>query len=271
MKVVILAGGVGSRLSEETDVRPKPMVEIGHRPILWHIMKHYAQYGFNEFVLCLGYKSDYVKRYFNDALALSANMTIDFASGHDRGPRCGPRRLEGHARRHRPAHRDRRAPATCPAVPRRRAVHADLRRRRCRRRPRGTRQFHESHGRLATVTAVHPTARFGQLQIDGELVSRFDEKPQMSEGWINGGYFVLEPGIFDHIPGDVDWAKEPLESIASSGSWRRSSTRASGSAWTPSGTRSTSTPCGTRVPHRGRSGPEPGRPTRTRRTCTKRS
>ena len=78
-------------------------------------------------------------------------------------------------------------------------------------------KFHESHGRLATVTAVHPTARFGQLQIDGELVSRFDEKPQMSEGWINGGYFVLEPGIFDHIPGDVDWAKEPLESIASAG------------------------------------------------------
>ena len=81
MKVVILAGGVGSRLSEETDVRPKPMVEVGHRPILWHIMKHYAQHGFNEFVLCLGYKSDYVKRYFNDALALSSNMTIDFSTG----------------------------------------------------------------------------------------------------------------------------------------------------------------------------------------------
>ncbi|MGD9703651.1 MAG: glucose-1-phosphate cytidylyltransferase [Acidimicrobiia bacterium] len=217
MKVVILAGGVGSRLSEETDVRPKPMVEIGHRPILWHIMKHYAHYGYDDFVLCLGYKSDYIKRYFHDALALASNMTIDFGRGtvesHDTVRDDWKVTLVDTGQHTETGGRIQRIREFVGDEPFMLTygdgvADVDLE---------ALVKFHESHGKLATVTAVHPTARFGQLQLDGELVSRFDEKPQMSEGWINGGYFVLEPGIFDHIPGDVDWAKEPLESIATAG------------------------------------------------------
>ena len=217
MKVVILAGGVGSRLSEETDVRPKPMVEIGNRPILWHIMKHYAQFGFKDFVLCLGYKGDYIKRYFNEALALSADMTIDFESGTvqshdsarddwrvtlvDTGPHT---ETAGRLTRVRQYLGDERFLMTYGDG----VADIDLN---------DLMKFHESHGKLATVTAVHPTARFGALGIEGDLVTHFAEKPQMAEGWINGGYFILEPAIFDHIPGDVDWAKEPMESLAHAG------------------------------------------------------
>ncbi len=217
MKVVILAGGVGSRLSEETDVRPKPMVEIGHRPILWHIMKHYSHFGFNEFVLALGYKGDYIKRYFTEALADANDLTVDFTTGL----------VERH-----PAHVD---PWRVTMVDT--GQHSETGGRLLKVRDhlgdepfmltygdgvanvdlRALADFHASHGRLATVTAVHPNARFGQLALDGDRVTRFDEKPQMSEGWINGGYFVLDPGIFDYIPGDCDWAKEPLEAIARDG------------------------------------------------------
>lgn len=216
MKVVILAGGVGSRLSEETEVRPKPMVEIGGRPILWHIMKHFSHYGFNDFVICLGYRGEYIKRYFSDSLSLSSDLTIDFAN----------RSIESH---HGPedawkvtlvdtgsstetAGRLRRVRAHLTDEPFMMTygdgvADVDLGE---------LRRFHERHGRLATVTAVHPVARFGQMTLDGDLVTTFAEKPQMSEGWINGGYFVLEPGVFDHIPGDVDWAKAPMESLAAS-------------------------------------------------------
>lgn len=218
MKVVILAGGVGSRLSEETDVRPKPMVEIGHRPILWHIMKHYAHYGFTDFVLCLGYKGEYIKRYFSEALADASDLTVDFAAGT----------IEHHRRTAEPWRvtlvdtgqhsetggrllkvRDHLSPDEPFMLTYGDGVaDVDLG---------ALAKFHESHGKHATVTAVHPSARFGQLALDGDLVVRFDEKPQMSEGWINGGYFVLDPAIFDYIPGDVDWAKEPLESLAAAG------------------------------------------------------
>jgi glucose-1-phosphate cytidylyltransferase len=216
-KVVLLAGGVGSRLSEETETKPKPMVEIGQRPILWHIMKHYSVYGFNDFVVCLGYKGEHIKRYFSESLALSSDMTIDFRSGV----------VETHE-----AHRDDWRVTLVDT-----GQHTET----------GGRllqvrdfigdepflltygdgvadvdlpnliKFHESHGRLATVTAVHPAARFGRLEMNGDLVTRFDEKPRMMEGWINGGFFVLEPGIFDYIPGDVDWAKAPLEALADAG------------------------------------------------------
>lgn len=215
MKVVILAGGVGSRLSEETDVRPKPMVEVGLRPILWHIMKHYAHHGFTDFVLCLGYKGDYIKRYFSEALNDASDLTVDFASGtiqhHRRTTEPWRVTLVDTGQHSETAGRllkvrDHLTPGEPFMLTYGDGV-ADL--------DLGELvKFHEANGKHATVTAVHPTARFGQLALDGDKVVRFDEKPQMSEGWINGGYFVLEPEIFDYIPGDVDWAKEPLESLA---------------------------------------------------------
>ena len=217
MKVVILAGGVGTRLSEETDIRPKPMIEIGHRPILWHIMKHYSHFGFDEFVLCLGYKGEYIKRYFTEALAGSRDITIDFATGtvHEHKTSAEPWRITmvdtghltqtaGRLLKVREYLGDEPFMLTYGDG----VADVDLE---------ALVKFHRAEGRLATVTAVHPTARFGQLALEGGAVARFDEKPQMSEGWINGGYFVLEPGIFDFIPGDVDWAKEPLEGLAEAG------------------------------------------------------
>jgi glucose-1-phosphate cytidylyltransferase len=217
VKVVILAGGMGSRLSEETQVRPKPMVEIGHRPILWHIMQHYAHFGFRDFVICLGYRGEYIKKYFSETLALAADLTIDFSTNTvelletarddwrvtlvDTGQTTQTAgRLE----------RVRRYLGDEPFL----MTYGD-----------GVSDvdlgalvdFHRREGRLATITAVHPPARFGKLAIEDGTVTRFEEKPQMSEGWINGGFFVLEPGIFDYIHGDVDWAREPLEDLAAAG------------------------------------------------------
>ncbi len=217
MKVVILAGGVGSRISEETDVRPKPMVEIGHRPILWHIMKHYSHFGFNEFVLCLGYKGEYIKRYFSEALSSSSDITVDFEKGVIEQHRSSaePWRITmvdtgldtqtgGRLLKVREYLDDEPFMLTYGDG----VADVDLAH---------LVQYHRSHGRLATVTAVHPTARFGQLELEGDLVARFDEKPQMSAGWVNGGYFVLQPEALDYIPGNVDWAKEPLDGLASDG------------------------------------------------------
>ena len=217
MKVVILAGGVGTRLSEETEVRPKPMVEVGHRPILWHIMKHYSHFGFNDFVLCLGYKGEYIKRYFTEALAGSRDITIDLASGtvQEHRSHAEPWRITmvdtghhsetaGRLLKVRDYLDDEPFMLTYGDGVADVNLHDLV-------------KFHGAEGRLATVTAVHPTARFGQLALDGAAVVRFDEKPQMREGWINGGYFVLEQDIFDYIPGNVDWAKEPLEGLAQAG------------------------------------------------------
>ncbi|NNE11563.1 MAG: glucose-1-phosphate cytidylyltransferase [Ilumatobacter sp.] len=217
MKVVILAGGTGTRLSEETTVRPKPMVEIGTRPILWHIMSHYRHYGHDDFVICLGYKGEHIKRYFADELAVGPDITIDFASGRID-------RLSVERRDWRVTLVDTGADTQTGARLARVRDHLDDER------------FlmtygdgvsdvdlhelvevHEQAGRLATVTAVHPPARFGKLTIDAGAVRRFEEKPQMAVGWVNGGYFVLEPGVFDHIDGDVDFAREPLESLAAAG------------------------------------------------------
>ena len=217
MKVVILAGGIGTRLSEETDVRPKPMVEIGHRPILWHIMQHYAHFGFRDFVVCLGYKGEYIKKYFSETLALSPDLIIDFASNKvealeterddwrvtlvDTGQTT---QTGGRLQRVRRFLDDEPFLMTYGDG----VSDVDLER---------LVEFHRREGKLATVTAVHPPARFGKLNIDGNAVIRFDEKPQMSEGWINGGFFVLEQGIFDFIPGDVDWARQPMEDLAEVG------------------------------------------------------
>jgi glucose-1-phosphate cytidylyltransferase len=217
VKVVILAGGAGTRLSEETETRPKPMVEIGHRPILWHIMRYYAHFGLRDFVICLGYRGEYIKRYFADTLAMADDLRIDFAAHTiehletaredwsvtliDTGQTT---QTAGRLARVRHLLGDETFLMTYGDG----VSDVDLDR---------LLAFHREQGRLATVTAVHPPARFGKLVIADSLVTDFQEKPQMSEGWINGGFFVLEPGVFDHIPGDVDWAHEPLESLADHG------------------------------------------------------
>jgi len=202
MKVVILAGGLGTRLAEETDVIPKPMVEIGGKPILWHIMKHYAHYGFKEFFIALGYKSDIIKRYFLDYYTLNCIMTIDFSNGNvdmqnkecedwllhlqDTGMQTNTggrvKRLESRLKEE--TFMVTYGDGVCNVN-----LQALLR-------------FHNSHGRIATVTAVRPPARFGGLIFDGDLVSDFTEKPQIGEGWINGGFLVFEPGVFDYLEGD---------------------------------------------------------------------
>jgi glucose-1-phosphate cytidylyltransferase len=168
-------------------------------------------------VLCLGYKGDYIKRYFSEQLALASDMTIDFNSGtvetHD-VPREEWRVTLVDTGQHTETAgrllriRDHVSDGPFLMTYGDGVADVDLDE---------LLRFHKSHGKLATVTAVHPIARFGQLMLDGDLVARFDEKPQMAEGWINGGYFVLEPEIFDYIPGDVDWAKEPLEALAAAG------------------------------------------------------
>jgi glucose-1-phosphate cytidylyltransferase len=210
MKVVILAGGLGTRLAEETEVKPKPMVEIGGRPIIWHIMKHYFSYGFNEFFIALGYKGEAIKRYFLDYYSISNNMSIDTATGKvdthrresenwlvhliDTGATTN---TGGRVKRLEPWLRDETFMLTYGDGVSSVDLSALL-------------AFHRSCGRVATVSAVRPPARFGGLEFDGDLVSSFTEKPQTGEGWINGGFLVLEPGIFDYLHDD----QSSLESTA---------------------------------------------------------
>lgn len=218
MKVVILAGGMGTRLAEESETRPKPMVEIGGRPILWHIMKHYAAYGHREFFLALGYKGEMVKRYMLDYAGLDGCLTLSLATGQvirhtphhedwlvhlmDTGLETQTggrlRRLESHLRD---------GPFLLTYGDGVANVNLDR-----------LLEFHRGHGRLATVTAVRPPARFGGLEFEGDRVVRFTEKPQVGEGWINGGFFVLEPAVLDRIEGDaVHFENEPLEQLAQEG------------------------------------------------------
>jgi glucose-1-phosphate cytidylyltransferase len=219
MKVVILAGGLGTRLAEETEVIPKPMVRIGPQPILWHILKHYAHYGFKDFTIALGYKSEVIKRYFLDAIELSGDMTLSFREGRiERYNRVGDdwtvrlvdtgldtmtggrfKRLEGVLR----------DGGTFMMTYGDGVADVDLNR---------LVAFHRAHGKLATLTAVRPPARFGGVELEGNQVVRFTEKPQIGEGWINGGYFVLEPRVFDYIAGDaIHWEREPLERLVAEG------------------------------------------------------
>ena len=189
MKVVILAGGLGTRLSEETEVRPKPMVEVGGRPILWHIMKHYAGQGFDEFCVALGYKGDVIKRFFVELATLRGSMTVDLSDGRS-AVRRGPRGLDActssrPGRTRRPAGASGGCATGSPTA------------RSCSRtatawgrRPQRLLEFHRAHGRLATVTAVRPPSRFGGLDVREDGVVHFTEKPQMGEGWINGGFMV---------------------------------------------------------------------------------
>lgn len=218
MKVVILAGGFGTRLAEETEVRPKPMVEVGGRPLLWHIMKLYAHYGFTEFAVALGYKGEVIKRYFLDYATLNSNFTVELASGDvlrrkvcrddwtvhliDTGLHTITggrikrlRSLVGHE--------------TFMMTYGDGVGNVDVER---------LVRFHKTHGKMATVTAVRPPARYGGLLFQGDRVVEFTEKPQAGEGWINGGFFVLEPGVMEYIAGDeTHWEREPLERLAAEG------------------------------------------------------
>ena len=218
MKVVILAGGLGTRLSEETGLRPKPMVEIGGHPILWHILKHYAHYGFKEFYIALGYRGDMIKRYFLDYYALNNDLTVNLANG-ETGIR--ERQTEdwlvhlidtglltntgGRTRRLRGQLGDDTFMLTYGDGVSNIDLGALL-------------DFHRAHGKVATVTAVRPPARFGGLEFEGERVVRFTEKPQIGEGWINGGFAVFEPGIFDYLEDDrTSLEAEMLEKLAADG------------------------------------------------------
>jgi glucose-1-phosphate cytidylyltransferase len=202
VKVVILAGGLGTRLTEETEVKPKPLVEIGGRPILWHIMKHYAHYGFKEFFIALGYKGEVIKRYFLDYYNLNGSMTINLYSGKivTDNKKCEDwvvhlmdtgldTNTGGRVKRLEQWLKD----GTFMVTYGDGVSDIDLD---------DLLRFHQSHGRIATVTAVRPPARFGGLIFDGNLVAKFTEKPQIGEGWINGGFLVFEPNVFNYLEGD---------------------------------------------------------------------
>lgn len=215
MKTCILAGGLGTRLAEETVTKPKPMVEIGGRPILWHIMKIYAQFGVTDFLIALGYKGEYIKNYFIDYGLMNSSLRIDLVakSIQPLTHNCDPWIV---------SLIDTGAATETGGRVKRLATHcanesffltygdalADID-------VSELLRFHRRHGKLATVTAVRPPSRFGGLTFDGEMVSEFIEKPQIGEGWINGGFFVLEPGVIDYIAGDhIVFEHEPLEALA---------------------------------------------------------
>jgi len=217
MKVVILAGGLGTRLSEETSVRPKPMVEIGERPVLWHLMKIYAAHGLTDFVICLGYKGYMVKEYFANYFLHTSDVTFDLKNNGIT------------------VHQHSAEPWRVTLVDTGTATQTGGRIKRIRSYIDGTfcltygdgladvdiaatLEFHRQHKKLATMTAVQPPARFGALTLEGERVSAFLEKPAAAGGWINGGFFVLEPGVFDYILDDATyWEHEPLQRLASTG------------------------------------------------------
>ena len=202
MRTVILAGGLGTRLAEETEARPKPMVEIGGRPMLWHIMQHYATHWFTEFVLALGYKGDVVKRFFVEYAGLLGSLSVNLARGevtrHETGGEDWTVHLIDTGLTTNTGGRVRRVADWVRGGPFMLTYGdgvSDVN-------LQNLVRFHRSHGKLATITAVRPPARFGGLEFDGPLVREFTEKPQTGEGWINGGFFVFEPAVLDYIGGD---------------------------------------------------------------------
>jgi glucose-1-phosphate cytidylyltransferase len=219
MKAVILAGGLGSRLSEETVLRPKPMVEIGGKPILWHIMNTYSAHGINEFVLALGYKQEIVKEYFLNFYAFTNDISLDLATGettfhNGTQPNWKVHLVDtglltqtgGRVKRIKPwIAQDETFMLTYGDGVTDLDLSALLR-------------FHKSHGRLATVTTVRSPARFGRIGFAGDQVTEFYEKPESGDGWINGGYFVLSPRVLDYIEGDETiWELGPIERLARDG------------------------------------------------------
>ncbi len=218
MKAVILAGGLGTRLSEETSVRPKPMIEVGGRPILWHIMKSYSFHGVTEFIICCGYKGYLIKEYFANYFLHMSDVTFDMEQNQ----------MTVH---HRKAE-----PWKVTLVDTGDATQTGGRLKRVRQYLDGDAfcmtygdgvgdidikasiAFHRAHGRLATMTATQPPGRFGLLGLEGTRVTQFLEKPHGDGGWINGGYFVLSPEVIDYIDGDATlWEQEPLETLAGQG------------------------------------------------------
>jgi len=218
MKVILLAGGFGTRLAEYTDVIPKPMVPIGGKPILWHIMKAYAHFGHKDFHVALGYKAEVIKEYFLNYRALNADFSVDLASGN-----ITPHQLDSvdwkvnlvyTGEKSMTGGRVKRMQSfigneTCMLTYGDGVADVDLD---------ALLAFHRSHGKMVTMTAVRPTARFGELELNGDCVSTFQEKPQLHGGWINGGFFVLEPAFFDLIDGDSTLLeREPLEQVTKAG------------------------------------------------------
>jgi glucose-1-phosphate cytidylyltransferase len=222
VKAVILAGGLGSRISEETALRPKPMIDIGGRPILWHIMKLYSAHGINDFVICLGYKGYMIKEYFNNYFLHVSDVTFDVAKN----------KMEVHQHSGEPwrvtlidtgddtmtGGRLKRVKAYLSDVDDFCFTYGD-----------GVADvnvgqlvnYHKSHGCLATITAAQPPARFGALNLDGDAVTSFQEKPQSDGGWINAGFFVLSPKTLDYVEDDATpWEREPLERLAREGNLR---------------------------------------------------
>jgi len=218
MKTIILAGGFGTRLSEKTADCPKPMVEIGGKPMLWHIMQLYSSYGYNEFVLALGYKSEVIKQYFFNFYALNNDLSINLNTGETT------------------IHKRSLQPWNVHLVDTGLHTQTGGRMRRLRQWIGRERfmmtygdglsdvdigqlvEFHINHGKLATVLSVRPPARFGELKFEGDQISRFLEKPQIEEGWINGGFFILEPEVFEYLNDDQTiWERDPLERLASEG------------------------------------------------------
>lgn len=219
MKAVILAGGLGTRISEESHLKPKPMIEVGGRPIIWHIMKIYSAHGINDFVICLGYRGYVIKEYFANYFLHSCDVTFDM----------GENRMEVHHRHVEPWR------VTLVDTGERTMTGGRLKRVRgylgdedfCMTYGdgvsdvdiRGLIAFHRAHGKPATLTAVQPPGRFGALGLDGDRVTAFEEKPYGDGGWINGGFFVLSPRTIDTIEGDdTPWERRPLETLADEGS-----------------------------------------------------
>jgi len=218
MKVVILCGGLGTRMQEETEVKPKPMVEIGGKPLLWHIMSIYASHGYKEFMLALGYKGEVIKNYFLNYYYIQDNLTIHLNNGKVDA--------HGQSREDWTVHLIETGPVTETGGRIKRLApwlgnetflvtygdglsNINIR---------DLVAFHKQHGKLATITAVRPPARFGRIDLNGNTVSRFTEKPLMGEGWINGGFLVFEPGVLDYITSDdthLEW--DPLNRLAEDG------------------------------------------------------
>jgi glucose-1-phosphate cytidylyltransferase len=218
MKVVILAGGVGTRLAEETDTRPKPMVQVGDQPVLWHIMKHYDAFGFSDFCIALGYKGEVVKRYFLDYALLAGTMTVQLGDGKViRTDRVSEQWTIHLVDTGRDTNTGGRLGRLRPWVQSETFMltygdgvsNVDIER---------LLDFHRSHGKIATITAVRPPSRFGEMVFrDGDTV-HFTEKPQMGEGWINGGFMVFEPAVLDLIRGDdVSLEGHVLEQLSAEG------------------------------------------------------
>ena len=222
MKLVVLAGGLGTRLVEETLVRPKPMVEIGGRPILWHIMKIYSAYGFNDFIICLGYKGFYIKEFFANYMMHTSDMTFDMQRNsvdhHTRGAEPWRVTVIDTGESTMTGGRLKRVLGHVADEPVFGLTYGD-----------GVADidigaqlaFHRAHGKLATVTAIQPPTRFGAMSLEGDRILSFAEKPETDRGWINGGFFLLSPKVGDLIAGDATiWEHEPMNELVAMGEMR---------------------------------------------------